>query len=407
MKKLFSALLVPLLLASGAAAVVPEVPLVLLTGKDNTEYTLNEYHLNETTGRITVVIAGNYPPGGAKQKAIAMLSSKHHVPMARARKVDANLFCFRFSADGAKFQRVFDRYVDADGEVIADLPVNTKKWETAKPQLTSGKAYRLAVEQLSQLDSDGPTPPPPPAVQKKQNAPEPPAALKKQDVPEPRSNQKQPPAKKDAPRAAGPGRAVTADEWQKLSYAQLSSSVGTNTDVNEFIAYTAPDGAEAEGYVLAAVAARRDADAGRILNLLLDRGADPANDPSVLANYILTHGKNADMSLVERLAAVSKEQIDPAFLACCTAGATKAAEKLLDAGASVNDAEYNPDASVLLEALNVKAAPQIITMLVERGADTKREGEVYDAKSGESFRGTPAELAQARGYGENVIGLLR
>ena len=406
MKKLFSARLVPLLLASGAAAVVPEVPLVLLTGKDNTEYTLNEYHLNETTGRITVVIAGNYPPGGAKQKAIAMLSSKHRVPMARARKVDANLFCFRFSADGAKFQRVFDRYVDADGEVIADLPVNTKKWETAKPQLTSGKAYRLAVEQLSQLDSDGPTPPPPPAVQKKQNAPEPPAALKKQDVPEPRSNQKQPPAKKDAPRAAGPGRAVTADEWQKLSYAQLSSAVGTNTDVNEFIAYTAPDGAEAEGYVLAAVAARRDADAGRILNLLLDRGADPANDPSVLANYILTHGKNADMALVDRLAA-SKEQIDPAFLACCTAGATKAAEKLLDAGASVNDAEYNPDASVLLEALNVKAAPQIITMLVERGADTKREGEVYDAKSGESFRGTPAELAQARGYGENVIGLLR
>ena len=82
-------------------------------------------------------------------------------------------------------------------------------------------------------------------------------------------------------------------------------------------------------------------------------------------------------------------------------------DELLDAGASVNDAEYNPDASVLLEALNVKAAPQIITMLVERGADTKREGEVYDAKSGESFRGTPAELAQARGYGENVIGLLR
>ena len=158
--------------------------------------------------------------------------------------------------------------------------------------------------------------------------------------------------------------------------------------------------------MLAAVAARRDADAGSILNLLLDRGADPANDPSVLANYILTHGKNADMSLVDRLAA-SKEQIDPAFLACCTAGATKAAEKLLDAGASVNDAEYNPDASVLLEALNVKAAPQIITMLVERGADTKRKGEVYDAKSGESFRGTPAELAQARGYGENVIGLLR
>ena len=83
------------------------------------------------------------------------------------------------------------------------------------------------------------------------------------------------------------------------------------------------------------------------------------------------------------------------------------AERLLDAGASVNDAEYSPDSSVLLEALNVKAAPEIIRLLVARGADTSREGEVFDAKSGETFRGNAAQLAAARGYGVDVIGLLK
>ena len=112
------------------------------------------------------------------------------------------------------------------------------------------------------------------------------------------------------------------------------------------------------------------------------------------------------MRLVERLAA-HKELLDPGFFACCSVGAPQLAEKLLDAGASVNEAEYSPDSSVLLEALNVKAAPEIIRLLVARGADTKREGEVYDAKTDTTFRGAPAQLAEARGYGRDVIGLLK
>ncbi|MBP5212261.1 MAG: hypothetical protein J6Z30_05325, partial [Pyramidobacter sp.] len=157
MRRTFAALTLVLLCAACAAAVVPDAPVALLTGKDQTEYTFNEYDLNEKTGRVTVVIAGNYPPGSARQKAIAMLTSKHHVPVARARKVSANLFCFRFAPDGARFQRVFDRYVDADGAVLAEVRVDTNKWETAKPQLTSGAAYRTAIELLSQ-QNDVPEP---------------------------------------------------------------------------------------------------------------------------------------------------------------------------------------------------------------------------------------------------------
>ena len=393
MKKLFAALLLTLLCASLAAAIVPPQPIVLLEGKDHTVYTLNEYDTNEKSGRLTVVIAGSYVPGSAKQKAIAMLTSKHHVPVSRARTLDANLFCFRFSPDGSKFQRVFDRYVDADGAVLTEARVDTKKWETAKPQLTSGTAYRTAIELLSQQDS-GNEPPAPPVANK------PPV------VNRPPVQQKQEPPKNDPRPAAQAGRAVTAAEWQKLSYAQLSKAVGTKTDINEFIPYTAPDGSEAEGYVLAAVAARKDADAGKIMQLLLDRGADPAGDQATLANYVLAHGKNPDMNLVDRLAA-AKELLDPAFLACCVAGTPQLAEKLLDAGASVNDADYNPDASVLLEALNVWASPAIIRLLVARGADKTREGEVYDAQSETTFRGNAAELAAARGYGADVIALLK
>ena len=394
MRKTIAAMVLSLLFAACAAAVVPEIPVVLLTGKDQTEYTLNEYTMDDASGRLTVVIAGNYPPGSARQKAIAMLSSKHHVPVSRARRVNANLFCFRFSPDGGKFQRVFDRYVDEDGAVLAEVRVDKKKWETAKPQLTSGTAYRTAIGLLSQQDDGGQEPPAPPAVNT------PPA------VNRPPVQQKQEPPRNDPKPANQAGRAVTAAEWQKLSYAQLSKAVGKNTDINEFIPYTAPNGTELEGYVLAAVAARKDADTAKIMHLLLDRGADPANDPAVLANYILTHGKNPDERLVERLIA-GKEQLDPAFFACCTVGAPRLAERLLDAGASVNDAEYSPDASVLLEALNVKAAPEIIRLLVARGADTSREGEVFDAKSGETFRGNAAQLAAARGYGADVIGLLK
>ena len=392
MKKICLALLLSACLASCAAAVKPDVPISLLTGKDQTEYTLDDYSLDETTGRITVVIAGNYPPGGAKQKMISTLAVKHHVPMAQARRLSANLFCFRFNVDGSKFQRVFDRYVDADGELICEARVDTRKWETAKPQLTSGRAYSVAAELLAQQKDDAPQLPPPP---------------KKPDAPAPRSEEKRPPAAgKQPPRPVGAGRAVTAAEWQKLSYAQLSTAVGKNTDLNEFITYTAPGGDVLEGYVLAAVASRRDADTEKILNLLLDRGADLGAEPSVLANYILARGKKADLRLIERLAQV-KEQLDPAFIACCSSGAgARVAEKLLDAGASVNEA-LDPSATVLLEALNLKAEPAIIRMLVERGADVGREGEVYDAKNDSVFHGTPAELARERGYGENVLGLLR
>ena len=60
MRKTFAALMLSLMFAACAAAVVPEMPIVLLTGKDQTEYTLNEYTMDDASGRLTVVIAGNY-----------------------------------------------------------------------------------------------------------------------------------------------------------------------------------------------------------------------------------------------------------------------------------------------------------------------------------------------------------
>ena len=54
MRKTIAALTLSLLFAACAAAVVPEMPVVLLTGKDQTEYTLNEYTMDDASAIKTL-----------------------------------------------------------------------------------------------------------------------------------------------------------------------------------------------------------------------------------------------------------------------------------------------------------------------------------------------------------------
>ena len=122
------------------------------------------------------------------------------------------------------------------------------------------------------------------------------------------------------------------------------------------------------------MANRTDRDAGRILGLMLDSGADLENEPRALANYIRAQGGGVDMKLVGRMSK-NKTQLNPALLACAVTPypGDALARKLIEAGASVNDiADQN--SSMLLEALNAKADPRLIKLLVANGADTELEG---------------------------------
>ena len=295
------------------------------------------------------------------------------MPFVRARKLSNNIFCFRFDESGGKFQRVYDRYFDEDGELIADVPVNKKKWETSKPQLTSGRAYSVALEFLEAgAEPDAP--------------PENPAAG-------------------DSDNGAGDGKPL---DWAKSSYGAVAAAIKKGADVNAFIPYTDSEGNELEGYAVAVVANRTDRDAGRILGLMLDSGADLENEPRALANYIRAQGGGVDMKLVGRMSK-NKTQLNPALLACAVTPypGDALARKLIEAGASVNDiADQN--SSMLLEALNAKADPRLIKLLVANGADTELEGEVWegDMENGEAVRGTPLDIAKRRGYGQDILDLL-
>ena len=371
-KKCLLAVLLCALCAAGASAKTLDEPVLLVKAKSGTEFFLDEYDYNDSSARMTVVINGHYSDA-EKLKTIGWLTKKQGVPFVRARKLSNNIFCFRFDESGGKFQRVYDRYFDEDGELIADVPVNKKKWETSKPQLTSGRAYSVALEFLEAgAEPDAP--------------PENPAAG-------------------DSDNGAGDGKPL---DWAKSSYGAVAAAIKKGADVNAFIPYTDSEGNELEGYAVAVVANRTDRDAGRILGLMLDSGADLENEPRALANYIRAQGGGVDMKLVGRMSK-NKTQLNPALLACAVTPypGDALARKLIEAGASVNDiADQN--SSMLLEALNAKADPRLIKLLVANGADTELEGEVWegDMENGEAVRGTPLDIAKRRGYGQDILDLL-
>lgn len=371
-KKLLLALLFCAFCAVGAPAFVFDEPISLVKAKSGTEYFLDEFDYNESSGRLTVVINGHYSDA-EKLKTIEWLTKKKGVSFVKARKLANNIFCFRFNEAGDQFQRVYDRYFDEDGELVADVPVNKKKWEPSKPKLTSGMAYSVAME-----------------------------ALDAQSEPDDRA----------ARSGDGPDEPAAADgeplNWANSSYASAAAAVKKGADVNAFIPYTDTEGNELEGYVIAVVASRTDKDAGRILGLMLDSGVDLENEPQALANYIRAQGGKVDMAVVDRMAR-SKAQLNPALLACSVKPypGDALARKLIEAGASVNDiADQN--SSMLLEALNAKADPRLIKLLIANGADVELEGEVWegDMENGETVRGTPLDIAKRRGYGQDILDLL-
>lgn len=375
MKKLLFAFLFCAFCASGVSAKVLDEPVLLVTAKSGTEFFLDEYDYNESNSRMTVVINGHYSDA-EKLKTIEWLTKKKGVPFVKARKLSNNVFCFRFDENGDKFQRVYDRYFDEDGELVADVPVNKKKWEPVKPQLTSGKAYSVALEFLEAgTEPDPDAPPENPAVGDSNKG------------------------------TAGDDQPL---DWAKSSYVAVAAAIKKGADVNAFIPYTDSEGNELEGYAVAVVANRTDKDAGRILGLMLDSGADLENEPQALANYIRAQGSKLDMAVVNRMAR-SKAQLNPALLACSVKPypGDALARKLIEAGASVNDiADQN--SSMLLEALNAKADPRLIKLLVANGADIELEGEIWDGdmENGETVRGTPLDIAKRRGYGQDILDLL-
>ena len=86
-------------------------PLLLDTTRNGNRYYLTGYEQSE--GRIKVVLRCVFSDE-EWIKTVAQLAQQG-VPAGDARKMVCNEYSLRYSADGTRYQRLYDRYLDAEG----------------------------------------------------------------------------------------------------------------------------------------------------------------------------------------------------------------------------------------------------------------------------------------------------
>ena len=149
MKKLMFALLF-IMNCTAASAAVPAEPVLLDTTRTGNNFYLSEYSKDAESGMISVVIRCILSESEIQRLSALMV--KQDIPADQAAGVTYNDFVLRYSADGARYQRRYDQYVDSDGGVIRRLRVNPADWfDTNNPAaLLPTKALAEASRLLAQ-----------------------------------------------------------------------------------------------------------------------------------------------------------------------------------------------------------------------------------------------------------------
>ena len=109
MTKILSVLAVLAMLASAAFA---DAPVLLQTSRTGNRYFLDSYEQSEN--RITVVVRCVYS-ASERDKGIALLN-RQGVPADIADRLAGDEFSLRYSEDGSRYQRLYERYIAADGQ---------------------------------------------------------------------------------------------------------------------------------------------------------------------------------------------------------------------------------------------------------------------------------------------------
>ena len=135
MKKMLAVLAAVLALSCAALAVEP---LLLDTTRNGNRYYLTGYEQSE--GRIKVVLRCVFSDE-EWIKTVAQLAQQG-VPAADARKMVCNEYSLRYSADGTRYQRLYDRYLDAEGFTVRNLNQNPDAWydTPSQPQQLPARA---------------------------------------------------------------------------------------------------------------------------------------------------------------------------------------------------------------------------------------------------------------------------
>lgn len=151
MKKLIFTLLF-IMSCTAAFAAVPAEPVLLDTTRTGNNFYLNEYSKDAESGMISVVI--RCVLSESEIQRLSALMVKQDIPADQAAGVKYNDFCLRYSNDGARYQRRYDRYADVNGAIIRRLRVNPDDWfDTTNPAaLLPAKALAEASRLLDQPD---------------------------------------------------------------------------------------------------------------------------------------------------------------------------------------------------------------------------------------------------------------
>ena len=135
----------PLTTAADDAKVAPPQPrektaepLLLDTSRSGNRFYLTEYE--QVDGRITVVIRCLFSDSEWNENVTRL--TRQGVPAADARKMACNDYCLRYSEDGSRYQRLYDRYLDSDGYTVRNLNQNPDAWydTPSQPQQLPAKA---------------------------------------------------------------------------------------------------------------------------------------------------------------------------------------------------------------------------------------------------------------------------
>ena len=155
MKKVFLALAALIAFASSAFSAEP---VLLQTSRNGNRFYLNSYEQSE--GRITVVVRCLYSESEL-DKGVALLI-RQGMTADKAQQLAGDEFSLRYSEDGSRYQRLFDRYIAADGTVIFRMNQNPDAWydTPAQPQILPAQALleagRLLGVDAASLQSSSP-----------------------------------------------------------------------------------------------------------------------------------------------------------------------------------------------------------------------------------------------------------
>ena len=135
-------------------------PLLLDTSRSGNRFYLTEYE--QVDGRIAVVIRCLFSESEWIENVTRL--TQQGVPAADARKMACNDYCLRYSEDGSRYQRLYDRYLDSDGNTVRNLNQNPDAWYDtpsqpeqvpAKALLEAGRLLGVPVKLPQAAGNDG------------------------------------------------------------------------------------------------------------------------------------------------------------------------------------------------------------------------------------------------------------